>query len=192
MLRNTLLAIIPIFVAVDAVGVLPLFVSLTEGLNFKERLRIIVQSVITALCVAVGFIFLGKVLFRFLGISISDFMIAGGVILFGIAVMDILNPGKERRNPGDVLGAVPLGTPLIAGPGVLTTSLIIIEQYGTVPTLISVLVNVLFAGIVFSLSGVLIKFFGEAGSKALSKVMNLFLGAIAVMMIRKGFEMILS
>jgi len=189
MVRNTLLALIPIFIAVDAVGVLPLFVSLTEGLDGREKRRIIIQSIITALCVAVGFIFLGKIIFRFLGITISDFMIAGGIILFGIAVMDILYPGKQRRLPGSDLGAVPLGTPLIVGPGVLTTSLIIIEQYGIVPTFLSILVNVLFAGLVFSLSGVLIRFLGEAGSKALSKVMNLLLAAIAVMMIRRGLEL---
>jgi multiple antibiotic resistance protein len=190
MLRNTLLAFIPIFVAVDAVGVLPLFVSLTEGMERREKRRIILQSMITAICVAAGFIFLGKAVFRFLGISISDFMIAGGAILFCIAIMDIMNPGTKRHLPGAAPGAVPLGTPLIVGPGVLTTSLIIIEQYGTVPTLMSVVVNVLLAGIIFSLSGVLIRFLGEAGSKALSKVMNLFLCAIAVMMIRKGLELL--
>ncbi|MBN1531493.1 MAG: MarC family protein [Spirochaetes bacterium] len=190
MLRNLLLAFIPVFVAVDAVGVLPLFVSLTEGMEGREKRRIILQSMITAVCVAAGFIFLGKVIFRFLGITISDFMIAGGAILFCIAIMDIVNPGKRRRLPGSELGAVPLGTPLIVGPGVLTTSLMIIEHYGTIATLASVVANVLLAGLIFSLSGVLIRFLGEAGSKALSKVMNLFLCAIAVMMIRKGLEIL--
>jgi len=140
----------------------------------------------TASCLAIGFIFLGKAVFRFLGITVSDFMIAGGAILFCLAIIDIINPVKERRVPSDDLGAVPLGTPLIVGPAVLTTSLIIISQYGTYATLISVLANVLLAGLVFSLAGTLTKFLGEAGSKALSKVTSLLLAAIAVMMIRKG------
>jgi len=186
MLRNILLSFIPIFVAVDAIGVLPIFASLTEGLAQKERTKIIIQSMFTASCLAIGFIFLGKAVFRFLGITVSDFMIAGGAILFCLAIIDIINPVKERRVPSDDLGAVPLGTPLIVGPAVLTTSLIIISQYGTYATLISVLANVLLAGLVFSLAGTLTKFLGEAGSKALSKVTSLLLAAIAVMMIRKG------
>jgi multiple antibiotic resistance protein len=140
----------------------------------------------------VGFIFLGKAVFKFLGITVSDFMIAGGAILFCIAIIDILNPVKKRRIPGNDLGAVPLGTPLIVGPAVLTTSLMIISQYGTIATLISVVVNILLAGLIFSVAGALKKFLGEAGSKALSKVMSLLLAAIAVMMIRKGILNLLS
>ena len=186
MLKNILLSFIPIFVAVNAIGVLPIFASLTKGVAQKERTKIIIQSMFTASCLAIGFIFLGKAVFKFLGITVSDFMIAGGAILFCLAIIDIINPVKERRAPGNDLGAVPLGTPLIVGPAVLTTSLIVISQYGTYATLISVLVNVLLAGLIFSLAGTLTRFLGEAGSKALSKVTSLLLAAIAVMMIRKG------
>jgi len=186
MIRNLLLAFIPIFVAVDAIGVLPIFISFTQGLKKQERSKIILQSMVTALGLAVGFIFLGKAIFRFLGITVSDFMVAGGAVLFSLAIMDIINPEKKRRIPSKELGAVPLGTPLIVGPAVLTTSLIIIGEYGLFLTLISVLVNVLLAGLIFSSSHILIKILGESGSKALSKVTSLFLGAIAVMMIRKG------
>ena len=186
MIKNILLAFIPVFVAVDAIGVLPIFVSLTEGMNKGERSKIILQSVITAICLAVGFIFLGKTVFRFLSISIGDFMIAGGSVLFCIAIIDILNPTKRRRIPSAELGAVPLGTPLIVGPAVLTTSLIMMDQYGLAPTLISVFVNVALAAIIFMSSGCLMRLFGVAGSRALSKVTSLLLAAIAVMMIRKG------
>jgi len=192
MFNNILLSFIPIFVAVDAIGVLPIFASLTEQLSQKERTKIIVQSMFTASCLAIGFIFLGKAVFRFLGITISDFMIAGGAILFCLSIIDIINPIKHRRVPGNNLGAVPLGTPLIVGPAVLTTSLIIISQYGTFATLIAVLANILLAGLIFSLAGTLVKFLGEAGSKALSKVTSLLLAAIAVMMIRKGLVNLLN
>ena len=191
MYRDILLAFIPIFVAVDALGVLPIFVSLTQEFKKKEKSRIILQSMVTAICLAVGFIFLGKAVFKLLGITIGDFMIAGGSVLFGIAIMDILNPGKRRRIPANEVGAVPLGTPLIVGPAVLTTSLIIIAEYGLYSTLASVLINVILAGIIFSFSEVLIKFIGISGSKALSKVMSLLLAAIAIMMVRKGIIQIL-
>lgn len=191
MLNNIFLSFIPLFVAVDAIGVLPIFVSLTEGLEKSERTKVIFQSMVTASGLAIGFILLGKLIFRLLGITLGDFMIAGGAILFCLAITDILNQVKKRRIPGKDLGAVPIGTPLIVGPAVLTTSLVIVSQYGLVPTIISVIANILFAGIVFSLSSLLIRFLGEAGSKALSKITSLLLAAIAVMLIRKGLEQFL-
>ena len=186
MLKNIFLAFIPIFVAVDAIGVLPVFVSLTEGFSKKKKYKVISQSIITATCLAIFFIFLGKAVFKLLNITIGDFMVAGGVVLFCIAIIDIINPVKKRYIPGGELGAVPLGTPLIVGPAVLTTSLIIIDEYGLLPTLISVFSNVILAGIIFSFSNFLIKILGEAGTRALSKVTSLLLAAIAVMLIRKG------
>jgi len=186
MVKNILLSFIPVFVAVDAIGVLPIFVSLTGGMEEKAKAKIIAQSVVTALCLAVGFIFLGKAVFGVLGITMGDFMVAGGAILFCLAITDIINPVKERRIPGEELGAVPLGTPLIVGPAVLTTSVVIISQYGLLATLLSVLVNIVLAGVIFSSSSVLLKMLGEAGTKALSKIMSLLLAAIAVMLMRKG------
>ncbi|HUW20537.1 MAG TPA: MarC family protein [Sedimentisphaerales bacterium] len=192
MLKDILLAFIPVFVAVDAIGVLPIFVSLTETLGPKQRTRIILQSMLTALCLAIGFIILGKAVFKLLSITISDFMVAGGAILFSLAIIDIINPIKKRRVPSSELGVVPLGTPLIVGPAVLTTCMIIISHYGPSATLISVVVNILFAGLVFKSSDVLIKVLGESGSKALSKITSLLLAAIAVMMIRKGITNLIT
>jgi len=190
MIKNILLAFIPIFVAVDAIGILPLFVSLTEGTKEKEKARIIFQSMVTAMCLAVGFIFLGNAVFTLMGITLGDFMVAGGSILFYIAVADIRGPGKGASYANQELGAVPLGTPLIVGPAVLTSSLIMRGEYGLLATLISVLVNIVLAGIILSLSGAIIKVLGKSGSRALSKVTNLLLAAIAVMLIRKGIVQI--
>lgn len=192
MLNNILLAFIPIFVAVDAIGVLPIFVSFTRDIEQKDRAKIIYQSIATALCLAFGFVFLGKAVFKLLNISIGDFMVAGGSILFCIAIMDVLNPGKRRRVPAKDLGAVPLGTPLIVGPAVLTTSLIIIPEYGLFATLTSITINVFIAGAIFSSSEFLIRLLGEAGAKALSKVTSLLLAAIAVMMIRRGIFLLFA
>ena len=186
-----ILAFIPIFVAVDAMGLLPIFASLTHGLKHEEKNGILIQSILTASALAISFLFVGKALFRFLGISVGDFMVAGGAILFCIAIVDIMNPIKRSRLSRETLGAVPLGTPLIVGPAVLATSLILIEEYGLSATLIAMLANILLVGIVFVFSDVLIKRLGEAGSRALSKVTSLFLAAIAVMLIRKGIAYLL-
>jgi multiple antibiotic resistance protein len=191
MIRNILLSFIPLFVAVDAFGVLPIFVGLTEGLSEKEKNRIVIQSIWTASVVAVVFVLIGKLTFRFLGITIADFMIAGGAILFCISITDIINPTKTRRFPSDNLGSVPLGIPLIVGPAVLTTSLVLESQYGLPATIISILLNILIASVVFRQSYRLIKVLGEAGTKALSKVMSLLLAAIAVMLIRHGLQQFL-
>ena len=184
--KDILLSFIPIFVAVDAVGVLPIFVSLTEGMTSEEKTKTIIQSMFTALGLAVGFIFLGKAVFKLLGITLGDFMIAGGAILFCLAITDIINPVKRRRIPTTELGAVPLGTPLIVGPAVLTTSMLTISQYGLWATLVSVLANVALAGAIFGVSSALMKVLGEGGTKALSKIASLLLAAIAVMLTRKG------
>jgi multiple antibiotic resistance protein len=186
MLRDILLSFIPLFVAVDAIGVLPIFVSITEGLTKSEKNRVIIQSMFTAFLLAIGFIYVGKLVFKLLGITIGDFMVAGGAVLFCIAIIDIVNPTKERRIPDKDLGAVPLGTPLIVGPAVLTTMLLIISEYGLLATVISVIANILVAGLIFSSSFWLIKALGEAGTKALSKIMSLLLAAIAIMLMRKG------
>jgi multiple antibiotic resistance protein len=186
MFNQILLAFIPIFVAVDAIGVLPIFISLTKNVKKQHKLKIIFQSMLTAGIVALGFIFLSKAIFKFLGVTIPDFMIAGGLILFCIAIMDILRYGKKKRIPEGELGIVPLGTPLIVGPAVLTTSLIIIPQYGLSFVLISVIANIFIAGIIFYLSDFILKIVGTIGTKVLSKITSLLLAAIAVMMIRKG------
>lgn len=186
MLIDLLAAFIPIFVAVDAIGTLPIYVSLTQEIKSEDKKRIILQSIVTALCLAIGFIALGRLIFKFLGIMMGDFMIAGGAILFCIAILDIVNPGKQKPLPVDGLGAVPLGTPLIVGPGVLTTCLMMVDQHGLSPTILAVFINILIAGMIFYFSDHMIRIFGQSGSRALSKVMALLLAAIAVMMIRKG------
>ncbi len=191
-MRQFLLAFIPIFVAVDAVGVLPIFISLTRGIAFKEKKRIILQSVWTAVILAFAFILVGKGLFALLGITVGDFMVAGGLVLFCIAILDLLSPGKKRRVPSEGLGVVPLGTPLIVGPAVLTTCIIMVDQYGIAPTVVSVLLNVGIAAMILYFSESVTRIMGRSGAIALSKIMALLLAAIAVMMIRKGISVILG
>jgi multiple antibiotic resistance protein len=155
-----------------------------------KRLEVIKQSVLTALIIAIAFIFVGKAIFLILGVTVQDFMIAGGTVLFILSVADLLFPTKQRRT--STVGVVPLGMPLIAGPAVLTTSLMSIDAFGMVPTLLSVILNIFLAGFVFFLSDFLMKILGIAGSRGISKVSSLLLAAIGVMMVRKGIMQILG
>ena len=187
-MKDILLSFIPLFVAVDAIGVLPIFTSLTAQVEQKEKTKIILQSVLTALLLSLGFVLVGELIFKWLGITMGDFMIAGGAVLFCLAIVDLVGPVKKRRIPGRELGAVPLGTPLIAGPAVLTTSLVMVSHFGLTATIISLTANILLAGLIFGFSAALMRVLGEAGTKALSKITSLLLAAIAVMLIRKGLE----
>ncbi|MDI6776208.1 MAG: MarC family protein [Syntrophales bacterium] len=183
---NYLLALIPIFVAIDVIGILPIFITLTEDIEAKERTKIVKQSIVTSFIVSMGFLVLGKFVFRVLGVSISDFKIAGGIILLIIATGDLLFPQKTSRLTSSTLGIVPLGTPLIVGPAVLTTILISVDLYSYLPTIFSLIVNLFLVWFVFSHATRLINMIGEGGAKAFGKVFSLLLAAIAVMMIRRG------
>jgi multiple antibiotic resistance protein len=184
-MKDFVLAFVPIFVAVDALGVLPLFMGLTEGMAPQVRRKVVYQSMLTALTIAIGFVFLGKSIFRLMGITVFDFMAAGGAILFTIATLDLVS-GRRYAGKAATIGAVPLGTPLIVGPAVLTTSLMLADVYGLIPTLTAIVVNVILAGLILLAADGLTKLLRQAGSAALSKVASLILAAIAVMMIRKG------
>jgi multiple antibiotic resistance protein len=187
------LCFVPLFIAVDAIGVLPLFVTLTEGMD-KARLKTVIwQSIITALIVALAFIAFGPVLLRFLGITVPDFMIAGGILLLAISLSDLLTGEKRQRQANhESLGAVPIGVPLITGPAVLTTCILLAGIYGKWITALAVVLNIAFAGLVFIFSHPLTRFLGRTGTRTVSKVASLLLAAIAVMLIRRGIVELLS
>ena len=191
-MENFLLCFIPFFVAVDAIGVLPIYLGLTEGFSLKRRRNIIFQSLITASAVAIAFLLGGPFLLNLVGVGVSDFMVAGGILLLVISLSDLITGEKRQRAVDtETLGAVPIGVPLISGPAVLTTSVLLANEYGIIPTALALLVNIAIAGVIFSLSAPIERFLGLAGTKTISKVASLFLASIAVMLIRRGiFEII--
>jgi multiple antibiotic resistance protein len=176
-----------LFVAVDAIGNLPLYISMTEDVAAERRRIIIVESVITASIVAVAFVWFGPVLLRFLGISVPDFMIAGGLLLLAIALAELLTGEKRQRqaDPGS-LGAVPIGIPLITGPAVLTTCILLRDIHGRGITTLAVVINIILAGLTFLSAEPITRAIGRTGTKTVSKLASLLLAAIAVMLIRRG------
>jgi multiple antibiotic resistance protein len=182
---------IPLFVAIDIVAVLPIYLSLTHGLSVKERKKAAAESVATALLVGVVFIAMGEAIFRILGITNNDFKIAGGLVLLVFAVLDLIRRTEETRKPVGKLGVVPIGVPLIAGPAVLTTLLVLVDHYGIAVTVVSFLINLLIVWIVLKKGASIVAVLGEGGIVAVSKVMALLLASIAVMMIRIGIENII-
>jgi len=184
--KASLLSFIPIMVALDAPGTLPLYVAMTEGIRKHERRKIVRQSILTALLITIGFVFLGRAVFNALGILVEDFMIAGGIVLLIIAVTEIVRAGERKILISPTIGVVPFGTPLIAGPAMLTTTLVLVGTYGYLPVILSLIVNILLAWAVFAQADRIIRLIGISGSRAFAKIAALLLAAIAVKMIRSG------
>lgn len=182
------LPFIPLFVAFDVLGILPIFVSLTSEMEPSERKRVIRQSTLTAFLVSIGFLGAGKSVFAILGISVSDFKIAGGILLFIIAIVDLIFPEKTRTFPKETMGVVPIGIPLIVGPAVLTLLLMVVNTYGYLSTLLCLGLNLLIVWFIFSQSQWVMRLMKEGGTKGVAKVSSLLLAAFAIMMIRMGIK----
>ena len=196
--ENLLLAFIPILVAMDAVGTLPILLGLSENMEPRERIRMVRYAMFTALGLGLGFIALGKVVFWLMGIEVYDFLVAGGLILFILATRELLIERRAEQVPADggLIGVVPLGTPLIVGPAVLTTLLLLIDRYegvlGIVAVIIAFIVNLAIAWLIFAQGNRIAGFLGRSGLRAASKIAMLLLAAIAVTMIREGVTQILG
>ena len=180
-----------LFVALDIVGVLPLYLSITNSASEVERKRIVNVSMCVAFALAVTFLFLGRALFRHLGIGIPDFKIAGGLILLLIALADLLGGPSTHLQSSGQTGIVPLAVPLITGPAILTTLILQADTVGYPITLAALVSNFFIAWIILRKVHLVTRYLGKDGTVVLSKIAALLLAAIAVSMIRSGvFELI--
>ena len=186
--KDIFLALIPLFVAIDIFGVLPIYLDFVKDTDTEEEKQIRRNSLITAFSVGVGFLLLGKSLFDVMGISIYDFEMAGGILLLIISINNLLSEKPKLYASADKadLGVVPIGVPLIVGPGVLTTLLIITGIYGYLVVTAAFIINLLIVYIVLKKTKLILKYLGKTGSNAAGKLAALLLAAYAVMMMRVG------
>lgn len=187
--ESCILAFIPVFVAVDAIANIPIYLAIVEKDSEKQRKRIVRDAVVTATSVAIIFMSVGKVILLILGITIPDFQIAGGALLFIISMRLLLPNGEKSvfaHTHDREVGVFPLGTPLITGPAVLTTTLIMLDSYGLAATFVSLLLNMFIVWLTLIKADYIMKFIGPSGIRAFSKIMYILLAAIAIMMIRRG------
>jgi multiple antibiotic resistance protein len=187
-LRIFLQIFIPLFVAIDPLGLIPVFIAVTNHLSPAQRRKVTFQAVFAATAITIGFMFLGQEIFRFLNITESDFRIAGGVLLLVLAVLDLLGTGKPAVDEPQIVGVVPLGMPLIAGPALLTTVLVLAGrgEYGYLLTTLGLLVNFAILLAMMLLAGQIRRIIGENALRAFSKLVMVLLAAIAVNFIRTG------
>ena len=153
-----LLAFTPLFVAIDVVGVLPLFVGHTEGMEERRIRKLIAEAIGAAVPVSIIFLVGGKMIFSFPGITGSDFRV----------------------------GVVPLGIPLIMGPAALTTILLLVDSYGYLWTILSLRANMAIVWAAFFPAPWIAAALGEGGARVVAKMAALLLAGIAPMMVRSG------
>jgi multiple antibiotic resistance protein len=185
-MRTFLLAFIPLFVAVDVVGVVPIYLGIGMPLEESARRRLVFEATLTGAGVGLGFLLVGDAILYFLGVTVGDFQIAGGVLLLVLSIHELLHPELPLRQPGARPGVVPLGIPMIVGPAVLTTLLTVARTHGYVVTVVAFALNLMIVWVVLRWAPVIGRVLGDAGSRAIAKVLNLVLAAIAVTFIRQG------
>ncbi|HWM91366.1 MAG TPA: MarC family protein [Thermoanaerobaculia bacterium] len=185
---------LPLFVAINALGVIPIYLAVTEGLTPTERRKLTLQAVVTASLVAVLVLFAGQLIFSLLGITVNDLRVGGGLILLVLSTSNLIFGDFRRRDPrqdvdeaeGASVGVVPLGIPLIIGPAAITSVLVSREAFGYLPTLTSLVLNMVIVFLTLAFSPWLGRIMGTAVSRAVGKVASLFLAAISVALIRAG------
>ncbi len=182
------MAFVPLFVAMDAIGTLPFLLPIMSGVQRAERQRVIKLAMVTGLVLGVGFVVVGRLLLSLMGIAVSDFLVAGGLVLILLAGKDIMTGRMFESDVVSALdvGVVPLGTPLIVGPAVLTTLLLLGQTVQAWIVAAAFILNLLLTMVLFSQADRVVKFLGHSGIRATSKVASLLLAAIAIKMIRQG------
>ena len=187
-LQSFLVTFIPLFVALDPIGLIPIYLSMAQGTPRGRRNLVVNEAVITGLLVAVIFLFTGRFIFNSLQITDNDFRIAGGLILFGLAAQDILFTDQRNDESKRDFGVVPLGMPLIAGPAMLTALLTLTDAAGVGMTLGSLLLNLLLVLVALRAATRLETLLGLRTMRAFSKIVALLLAAIAGNLVRRGLQ----
>ena len=195
MLHNFVLTFVPLFIVIDAIGNLPFVITASEGMTGRERFRMINIAIATAAIVGLAFLFLGQLILNAMGISFGSFAIAGGLILLALSIRYMItgqmveSAAEDKR---ELLGVVPIGTPLTVGPATITTLLLLVKQqeFPLYMVLISFAVNLFIAWIICMAGSRIAKFLGQGGIKAVSRVFSLLLAAIAVSMVIRGLEIL--
>src|SRR3990167_2990201 len=185
-MEGLLEAFIALFVIMDPIGNLPILISLTKGMPIKEIKRNVDGSVFVAGVLLFIFLFFGVQVFNFFGIDLDSFQIAGGIILLIMGILYVFGTSlKYVKHHGTDL-SVPIGTPLLTGPGVITTTIILVKENGTFVTVIAAFLALLATWIILLNSARLYKILGEHWSNIISRVMGVILAAVAVKFITEG------
>jgi multiple antibiotic resistance protein len=196
-MRDYIESFLPLFVAINVPGILPMYLGLTETMTPAERRRLTFLAVATATIIAVLILFAGQLVFSLLGITVNDLRVGGGLILLVLSISNLIFGDYRRRDPRQgeeegekedaaEVGVVPIGIPLIMGPAAITSILVSREAFGYLPTTVSLVLNMSLVLLTLAFAPLFGRFMPSALSRAVAKVASLFLAAISVALIRAG------
>jgi len=188
--ENFVLTFVPLFIVIDAFGNLPFVISLSEGMSKPERRKMIHLATVTATLVGLVFLFFGQFILRVMGISVGAFAIAGGLILLVLSVKYMSAGRMVDAVKEEMVAVVPIGTPLTVGPATITTLLLLATEIPLYMVLLSFALNMLITWVIFLVSNRIVRFMGQGGLKAVSRVFSLLLAAIAVSMVIHGLDLV--
>ena len=184
------------FVVVDPLGNGPIFLSLTQSQNTKEKIQTSIEAVSIATIILISFSVIGKFILSYLSISLASFRIAGGLILFIIALEMLFNKRQERKEQianevKDKVSIFPLAIPILSGPAAITSIIVIMSDIGenivyqlvSIASLISVMLITLVLFIIISKSG---DFINKRIVNVFSRVIAIILAALSVQYIIDG------
>ncbi|OGO21901.1 MAG: MarC family transcriptional regulator [Chloroflexi bacterium RBG_16_50_9] len=189
-LHYFVLTFIPLFIVIDAFGNLPFVITMSEGMSNQERRRVVHLAVITATVVGLVFLFFGQFILNVMNIKVGEFAVAGGIILLMLSIYYMITGRMVEVNKQEMVAVVPIGTPLTVGPATITTLLILAVQFPLYMVLVSFVLNMLATWVIFLLVEQIVRFTGKGGLRAISRVFDLLLAAIAVSMILRGLELV--
>ncbi len=188
--NGTLLAecFITLFVIMDPPGTVPIFLALTSGRSPTTRRRAARQAVTVSFAVIVLFAIFGRQLLAYLHISLPALQGAGGLLLLLVALQLLTGQESEPQTGQDVnVAMVPLGTPLLAGPGAIVATMVFVERVDDVPALVAVAGGVVGVHVVLWLSMrysvLILRVLGDSGVTLVTRISGLLLSAIAVQLV---------
>lgn len=210
-INDLIISTIALFVVIDPIGVIPLFVSLTRNMSKKERKTVTSNAILTTGILLFIFAVAGTQILTIFGITISSFMIAGGILLFIVAI-ELMTRGEwtfsipsstmlSKNKSKDVIksssqdaknnfqgesGVVPLAFPLLAGPGAITAVIISYQTNGLVTSILSIAIVLFVTYIIFRIANMINNVLGQRGSMIVTRVFAIIVAAIAIQYIIQG------
>ncbi|MGQ9468703.1 MAG: MarC family protein [Nitrososphaerales archaeon] len=178
-----------LFIIVDPLGNVPIFISLTENMSLEQRRKAFRTATIVSFILLLVFALIGQQILEVFRISPQSFMVAGGLLLLVIAIKLLIFGGwDEKRILPESVGAVPIATPLLIGPGAITTTIVMLQTSGLLSTLMSVLIIFFTIWLVLRFIERIHKILGTTGSAVIARIMAIFIAAIAVGFITDGIK----
>lgn len=198
-----LLCFTSFFTLTNPLGTMPVFLTMTNGMDEKERKHIVKRATIISFIILIAFTFCGQFLFKFFGISTNGFRIAAGIIIMKIGY-DMLQArytntklrDEEIKTYADDISVTPLSIPMLCGPGAIANGIIMMDDANTWAlkgTMVSVIALVyILTYIILRLSTRLVVLMGETGNNVMMRLMGLILMVIAVEFFASGVTPILT